>query len=216
MTDPESSEPKALPKQAPPKNKKPKLRPWVRAIHRDAGYLAVGLTIVYAASGIAVNHIADYKDGDASYTKFQKSYELGPVDAPKGQADRALAEAVVFRLAPLAGPLGAVRDQYRSSDTDLEVTLQDSSLRIDLGTGHVEHEGKKPRFFLRFANWLHLNRGKKAWTYMADAYAAALLFLALSGLVMIPGKKGFFGRGAVLALLGAAIPVVYIQWFAGQ
>jgi len=34
-------------------------RTWLRAIHRDVGYSAVGLTIVYAASGIAVNHVAD-------------------------------------------------------------------------------------------------------------------------------------------------------------
>ncbi|HLV68425.1 MAG TPA: PepSY-associated TM helix domain-containing protein, partial [Polyangiaceae bacterium] len=60
------------------------------------------------------------------------------------------------------------------------------------------------------ANWLHLNRGKKAWTYLADAYAVFLLFLAVSGLFMIPGRKGLFGRGAVLASLGALVPVLYV------
>ncbi len=34
-------------------------RPTLRALHRDIGYLAVGLTFVYAASGLAVNHIED-------------------------------------------------------------------------------------------------------------------------------------------------------------
>ncbi|MDP1890370.1 MAG: hypothetical protein Q8K55_05710, partial [Gemmatimonadaceae bacterium] len=29
-------------------------------LHRDVGYLAVALTIAYAISGIAVNHIADW------------------------------------------------------------------------------------------------------------------------------------------------------------
>ena len=37
-----------------------KIRPWVRAIHRDLGYVAVGLTFVYAISGLAVNHVADW------------------------------------------------------------------------------------------------------------------------------------------------------------
>ena len=32
---------------------------------------------------------------------------------------------------------------------------------------------------------LHLNRGKKAWTYVADTYAVILLYLAVSGLFMI-------------------------------
>ena len=30
---------------------------------------------------------------------------------------------------------------------------------------------RSSRFFLRVANWLHYNRGKKAWTYVADVYA---------------------------------------------
>ena len=32
-------------------------RAWLRAVHRDFGYLAVGLTMIYAFSGIAINHI---------------------------------------------------------------------------------------------------------------------------------------------------------------
>ena len=55
-----------------------------------------------------------------------------------------------------------------------------------------------PRFFLRIANWLHVARGKKAWTLFADAYAVGLLFLAISGMFMLPGKYGMRGRGAVL------------------
>ena len=33
-----------------------KWRAWLRAFHRDIGYVAVGLTFIYALSGIAVNH----------------------------------------------------------------------------------------------------------------------------------------------------------------
>ena len=77
-------------------------------------------------------------------------------------------------------------------------------------SGHVVDEEQKPRFFLRVANWLHLNRGKKAWTYFADAYAAGLLLLATSGIFMIPGRKGLIGRGAVFVAVGVAIPIVYI------
>ena len=84
------------------------------------------------------------------------------------------------------------------------------TLHVNVETGHVVDEGQKPRFILRFANWLHLNRGKKAWTYVADAYAAGLLLLATSGMFMIAGKKGMLGRGAVFVTLGVAIPVVYV------
>jgi hypothetical protein len=43
---------------APSRTRRIKWRPTLRALHRDFGYLAVGLTFVYALSGLAVNHIA--------------------------------------------------------------------------------------------------------------------------------------------------------------
>ena len=49
---------------APPKRKF-KWRRWNNILHRDIGYLAVGLTVVYAISGVAVNHRADW---NPSYT----------------------------------------------------------------------------------------------------------------------------------------------------
>ena len=36
---------------------KKRWRGWLRAVHRDFGYLAVGFTLIYAVSGIAINHI---------------------------------------------------------------------------------------------------------------------------------------------------------------
>jgi len=74
----------------------------------------------------------------------------------------------------------------------------------------VLDEGQRPRLFLRLANWLHLNRGKKAWTYAADAYAGVLVVLSVSGLFMIKGRNGILGRGLVLALTGMAVPVAYV------
>ncbi len=37
-----------------------KWRKWNRAIHRDFGYLFFGMTIIYALSGIAINHLDDW------------------------------------------------------------------------------------------------------------------------------------------------------------
>ncbi|MDV7392429.1 hypothetical protein RZS08_13780, partial [Arthrospira platensis SPKY1] len=39
---------------------------WFRVIHRDSGYFLFGMTIIYAVSGIALNHINDF---DPSYSK---------------------------------------------------------------------------------------------------------------------------------------------------
>lgn len=175
-------------------------RALLRALHRDFGYTAVGLTFVYAASGLAVNHIGDW---DPSFGNYTAQHELGPV---AGQPDDAIAKLASARLGIREDP----RDVYRASDTELDVTFEHRTLHVNPQTGHVDEEGQKPRFFLRLANWLHLNRGKKAWRYVADTYAVGLLFLATSGMFMIAGKKGMLGRGAVFVLLGAAVPALYV------
>jgi hypothetical protein len=177
--------------------------PWrglLRALHRDFGYTAVGLTVVYAVSGLAVNHIGDW---DPSFEEYSAQHELGPLGAAD---DDAIAKLAAARLSIKGKP----SDVYRTSPTELDITFDHRSLHVNPETGHIDEEGQKPRFFLRAANWLHLNRGKKAWRYVADTYAVALLFLATSGLFMIAGKKGLLGRGAVFVLLGAAIPTLYV------
>ncbi|HEU4752504.1 MAG TPA: PepSY-associated TM helix domain-containing protein [Armatimonadota bacterium] len=179
-------------------------RPLVRSWHRDMGYLAVGLTLVYAVSGLAVNHIADW---DPNFKSYERAYQLprGGAGVTAAPDDRAAAASVLAEL----GIREPVRQVFRAPDR-LDIRLDRRTLHVDPSTGRVVEEGQKPRFFLRAANWLHLNRGKKAWTVVADAYAAGLLFLAISGLFMLPGKNGLRGRGGILVAVGAAVPILYV------
>ena len=175
-------------------------RPWLRALHRDAGYFIIGLTVIYALSGLAVNHIADW---DPSFRQIDRTHQVaGPFPAD----DRAAAQRVLDALAIAQAP----NEVYRASDTQLEIVFDKRTLHLDPTTGRVVEEGQEPRLFLRLANWLHLNRGKKAWTYVADTYAVLLLWLAFSGLFMIPGRKGLLGRGAIITAIGAAVPIAYV------
>lgn len=186
---------------APRRRARFKWRAWLRAIHRDLGYLAVGLTFVYALSGLAVNHIADW---DPNFENYSQEYTIAtalPVDD-----DEAAAAAIAQELRISEEPI----DVYRVSDELLEIAYERRTLHVTLPEGRVFEEGQDPRWFLRAANWLHLNRGKKAWTWFADGYAAVLLLLATSGMFMIAGKKGIVGRGAVLVGLGIAVPLGYL------
>jgi hypothetical protein len=63
---------------------------------------------------------------------------------------------------------------------------------------------------LRDANYLHLNHPKGLWTYVADAYAALLLLLAVTGMFVLRGKKGLAGRGKWFVLAGLALPVAFL------
>ena len=175
-------------------------RPWLRALHRDIGYFAVGLTIVYAISGLAVNHL---KDWDPNFKQVSRTHQLAlPLPREDATAAKSALQALGVREAP--------REIYRASDTQLDLVFDQRTFHVDTTNGVVHEEGQAARPLLRLANWLHLNRGKKAWTYIADFYAVFLLFLAISGLFMIPGRKGLLGRGALVALLGAAVPIAYV------
>ncbi|NUQ72973.1 MAG: hypothetical protein HUU21_05415 [Polyangiaceae bacterium] len=198
MADAPGKQPAASPRRFSVRN-------LVRAFHRDLGNLAVGLTLVYAASGLAVNHIADW---DPNFQSYERTHELGgPIEGD----DEAAAATVTARLGVTEKP----SEVYRSSPEQLDVVLENRTLHVNTATGTVLDEGQKPRLLLRAANWLHLNRGKKAWTYVADGYAAGLILLALTGIFMLPGRRGLLGRGGIFVLIGIAIPIAYVQLSGG-
>ncbi len=181
-------------------------RPVLRALHRDAGYIAVGLTFIYALSGLAINHI---KDWDPNFKNVDHTYQ---VDGPFSEDE---AEAAAHVLAAI-GVTEEPADAYYAADDQLEIEFSDRRIiHVDTATGQVVEQTEEPRFFLRVANWLHYNRGKAAWTYIADGYAIFLLFLATSGIFMLKGRKGLIGRGALLIALGAAVPILYVHFAGG-
>jgi uncharacterized protein len=179
----------------------------LRGLHRDAGYLAVGLTFVYALSGIAINHI-----GQSEWDPNFKTV----VD--KRQLKQALPQDEVAASAQVLAELGIreqPRDAYWEPDGTYQIYFDARTIVVDPDTLIARDAAEKPRFFLRVANWLHYNRGKAAWTYIADGYAVLLLLLATSGLFMLKGKKGLLGRGAILVAIGVAVPILYVHYSGG-
>ncbi len=175
-------------------------RGWLRAIHRDFGYLAVGFTLIYALSGLAVNHIADW---DPNFHVDERVITAPPIAAELSDAEAGA------RVAAAAGtPAPAADDIFRAGD---EVRLHyDNGTQVTAVGGQITVQARSPRLFFRIANWLHYNRGKRAWTFVADAYAVLLLYLAISGIFMIKGRLGLRWRGAALVSLGIAVPAIYV------
>ena len=184
----------------PARARKPvRWRPKIRALHRDFGYLVVGLTLVYAASGLAVNHLEDW---DPNFAQFERTHELA---APLPEDEQAAARMVLEQL-----DIDEEPSDVFLYEQELEIQLENRSLFVDGAAMTILDRGQDERRLLRLANWLHLNRGKKAWTVVADSYAILLLFLACSGMVMLPGKKGMAGRGWILVSIGVAVPIAYV------
>jgi hypothetical protein len=181
------------------------VRPWLRSIHRDVGYFVVGLTFIYALSGLAVNHIGQW---DPNFTQVEQRHQVA---TPIAKDEPSAARHVLSELGVPEEPT----EVYAVDDGQLDIVLEHRTLHVNTQTGVVLEDGQEPRVFLRLANWLHLNRGKKAWTYVADAYAVLLLYLASSGLFMLPGRKGLKGRGALIAIAGGLVPILYVTLAGG-
>jgi hypothetical protein len=174
-------------------------RAWLRAIHRDIGYLAVGFTVIYAASGIAMNHIDDW---DPNFHATELTRKIAPITAELSDAD------ATRRIAEAAGATGAIDDVFRAGD-EVRLSYQDGTKLTAIGDT-LTVQRRRDRFFFRVADWLHATRGKQAWKFIADAYATLLLYLAISGIFMIKGRLGLRWRGAALVGLGLALPLGYI------
>lgn len=177
-------------------------RRWNTAIHRDLGYLCAGLTLVYAVSGVAVNHRADWNPSYAirQETRRLERVDLGAPTAP-GFAEAVLAELELE---------GRFRGTFRPDPATVEIFLEGATVSVDLPTGVATYEAVRERAVLRQANFLHLNQAKRLWTWMADVYAVALALLAVTGLFVLRGRNGIAGRGAWLTAAGVAVPVLFL------
>ena len=175
-------------------------RKLVIATHRDVGYFFAGLTVLYAVSGIAVNHIDDWNPNYVLETTIVEIGELPEADSQE------LAAEVLRRMRIDEVPISVVR----MSSNELRVFLEQRTLKVALPSGQVVDETAARRFGFFQMNFLHLNHGKGFWTWFADAYAVGLIVLACTGIFIITGKKGLGGRGRWLLLLGLAIPLVYL------
>jgi len=178
-------------------------RRWFRAFHRDIGYVAVALTIAYGLSGIAVNHIDDW---NPNYRFTERSVDVGPLSGT-------IAEKAGAIVGKLEIDPRAVRGHFQETETVLRVFLdegQEAKVDITTGRGTLKTLDRRAVFFE--VNALHLNNLKGIWTYVADAFAVALIVLAITGVSMMKGDRGFWGRGKYFVAAGLAIPTIGIAY----
>lgn len=177
-----------------------RLRKLIIATHRDVGYFFAGLTVLYAISGVAVNHVGDW---NPNYSVERDVHQLGPLE---GNEKDSLAREVIERLDAEEPLLSTVR----SAPDQLKIFLEQRALTVSPSTGEVIDERVSRRPVLFHLNFLHLNHGKGLWTWYADAYALAMLVLALTGIFIITGKKGLSGRGLWLMIAGLVVPLLFL------
>jgi hypothetical protein len=175
------------------------LRKIYHALHRDIGYLCVGLTLVYALSGIAVNHLHHWNPNykiESSKTQIEPSNYRGVVSG----------EMILELLRRINEP-PVYENFFQPNPETLMVFVDGRVIQFHLPTGVVDYERAAPRAFWHNINFLHLNHPKKAWTWIADLYAVGLIFLALTGLLLLPRGR-MRPRCIFLTVAGFIIPLL--------
>lgn len=173
-------------------------------MHRDLSYLFAGVLIVYAVSGICLNHKRDF---NSDYLIKLKKYDIArSLPASQDGYDEALVKSL---LEPLEED-GNYTKYYFPSENTMKVFLKGgSSLTVNTRTGAAQYESVKKRPILGSLNRLHYNPSKN-WTVFSDIFAACLIVITITGLVMVKGKKGLWGRGGIELSVGIAIPLLFI------
>ena len=175
-----------------------KWRKWFRIIHRDFGYLFFGMTIIYAVSGIALNHIDDW---NPNYVITAKEINF---DMPSK-----IDKAEVMKMLKSIDEENNYKNFYFPGNNRVKIFLQDGSIIADLTSGEALMEKVKRRPIFREMNYLHYNP-IKWFTWFSDLFSGALILLAITGLFLLKGIKGIKGRGAWLTILGIIIPIVFL------
>jgi len=178
------------------------LRKWNNLIHRDLGYLCFGLTIVYAISGVAVNHSDSW---NPSY-RVEHLHTTMARPTTTTSIDQQYIDTLLAQL----GESGRYLNSFRPDAQTLQVFVEGDTITINLASGEVWQEKVGPRPLLRQLNFLHLNHPKKLWSWFADLYAVSLGVLAITGLLVLRGDQGITGRGAWLTLLGIFLPLFFL------
>lgn len=175
-------------------------RKLLRILHRDFGYFIVGMTIVYALSGIYLNHRHDFNpDYKIFITDFKVELpgktELTATDVKT--ALKSVNEDVVYKK------------HYVNNEGNIKVFIENGEAVIDPETGEGTMQYLQKRPFIFSINMLHRANLGTLWKWVSDFMAVVLIFVAVSGLFILKGKRGFKRWGWWLMAAGIVVPLVF-------
>ncbi len=178
-----------------------------RRLHRDFSFFFAGVILIYAISGIALNHKDTF---NSNYEISRRTFAVEGAMPPRSGVTEEWVKSALLRP---VGEEDAYTKHYFPKDGTVKVFLKGgSSVVADLGTGQAEYEAFKRRPFFSAVSRLHYNPGRW-WTLFSDIFGGALILITITGFTMMNGRKGFLGRGGVELLAGLLFPLTFLFFF---
>lgn len=169
-----------------------------RRLHSDFGFFISGLLLLYAISGIALNHLDDWNP-DFIIQKEEFSID-------KKYSGDEFSREDALQISKQIG-----RDTYKVYDfptpNQVKIYYDNATFHLNLisGIGVFEQVERRPLFYE--ANLFHKNT-IKAWKWFSDIFAAFLILITITGIIMTYGTLQFRDRGKWFLLAGIFIPII--------
>ncbi len=169
-------------------------------LHRDIGYFFTFMVLIYALSGIAVNHAESWNPNfviDKQEVKLNFPSKMEKIN-----------RQIIDRELEKIGE----KDNYKVHDfpskNKIKIYFEDGSLlyRIDEGVGDYEKVNRRVLFYE--INLLHFDPGG-LWTFFSDIFCISLIIMSVTGLFVIKGKNGLSGRGKWIITAGLILTVLF-------
>ncbi len=179
---------------------------WSRNIHRDVSFFFSGMLLIYAISGLVMNHRQSI---NPQYSIERKAYVIQQMLPAKEAINK---QVVMALLKPLGEEKNYTKHYFPESSLMKIFLKGGSSLVVNIKTGEAVYEALHRRYIIGAMARLHYNPGKW-WTLFADAFAIGLIIITFTGILMIKGSKGLWGRGGVEFIAGIMIPLLFLFFF---
>lgn len=175
-----------------------------RSLHRDFAYFYAGLIIAFSFSGIILNHREDWYPMDYEYDSKEVSLEL-----PSNEEE--ITEAFITDISK---DWDVTYDGHRIRGNDLRVYYKNNIiLDVDMASGNGALEYKRKVPIIGHTMFLHKSTNK-FWIWYSDIFGAAMLLIAITGLLIPAGKNGFGQRGWKFAVAGIVFPLLFLILYA--
>lgn len=177
----------------------------VRSLHRDLGYIYVGLIISFALSGIFMNHREHWHP--EKYTITAK--EIVTTLPSKNDITDDFVKQLVKDEFKIKDKIK--RHNIRKNELKISCGNYDIEINIETGKGEIVEFRKTP--FISQIMGLHKSTSNW-WIYYSDVFALSLITIAITGMLIIPkGKFSFKSRGWKLAVAGLIFPIIFLILF---
>lgn len=181
-----------------------KFRKLLRIFHRDFGYFIVGMTFVYVFSGIILNHRHDF---NPDYRIYTEEFTFDP-----NAKDATTEPTIISILNELSYPV-KFKKHYINKEGLVKVFIENGEVVINpkTGEGTLQYLERRPLIF--GMNKLHKATLGTTWKWVSDIMSLILLLVAVSGLFLLKGKRGFIRWGWWWMVTGFVVPLVFALLF---